>query len=145
MAELTTRREFWSRIDRGDARFVFVAVLNSWQQICDTAGEEAADIAVDWFLDVCRFATADAGVEARLSQSVFAAYWQAIVNQRQVDDVMRRWFPMEVKTPHAKLPIQAAWFIFETSPAEDARALFDRISPAIGDEALPRGWDGQVG
>ena len=156
MAELTTRREFWSRIDRGDARFVFVAVLKSMRRIADDVGEEGVDVAVDWFLDVCRVATFDAAVEARLSQTVFAVYWPAIVNQPHVDDVMSRWFPMEVKTPNAKFPIEAAWFVFEVSPGEEARELFDRASAAL-DEALEkvpesdrhqplsRGWDGQVG
>ena len=145
MAELTTRREFWSRVDRGDARFVFVAVLKSMRRIGDDVGEEGVDVAVDWFLDVCRVATFDAAVEARLSQTVFAVYWPAIVNQGHVHDVMSRWFPMEVKTPNAKFPVEASWFVFETSPAEDARGVFDRVAGAIGDEALPRGWDGQVG
>jgi hypothetical protein len=87
---------------------------------------------------------------------VFAAYWPAIVNQGQVDDVMRRWVPMQVKTPTATMPIDAAWFMFETSPSEEGRALFDRVSAAIDEamksvpetdrhEPLARGWDGQVG
>jgi hypothetical protein len=155
-AELTTRREFWSRIDRGDVRFVFVAVLKSWRWIADHVGEEGVDIAGEWFLDLCRFATADAAVEARLSHTVFAAYWPAIVDQSHVDDVMRRWVPMEVKTPIATMPIDAAWFMFEVSPGHEARDLFDRMSAAIDEamqsvperdrhEPLSRGWDGQVG
>jgi hypothetical protein len=156
MAELTTRRDFWSRIEGGDARFVFVAVLKSWRRIADDVGEEGIDVAVDWFLDVCRVATFDAAVEARLSQTVFAVYWPAIVNQSQVDDVMGRWFPMVVKTPIATLPIEAAWFMFEVSLGQDARELFDQVERAANDaiqtmherdrhEPLARGWDGQVG
>jgi hypothetical protein len=87
---------------------------------------------------------------------VFAVYWPAIVNQTVVDDVMRRWFPMDVQTPVAKLPIDAAWFTFEISPGQDGRDLFDLMSSALdeaiqqipaGDrhEPLARGWDGQVG
>ena len=113
-------------------------------------------MAGQWFLDLCRFATSDASVEARLSHTVFAAYWPAIMNQNQVDDVMHRWLPMEVKTPSLTVPLNAEWFTFEVSPTEEARALFERIAAGI-DEAMqtvpegdryppfPRGWDGQVG
>lgn len=135
---------------------MFATVLKSFRRIAEDVGEEGVDIAVDWFLDVCRVATFDAAVEARLSQTVFAVYWPAIANQGAVDDVMRRWFPMEVQTPIAKLPIDAAWFMSEISPGQDARDLFDSMSSALdaaiqqlpaGDrhEALARGWDGQVG
>ena len=155
-AELTTRREFWARIDRGEARLVFVAVLRSWRWIADHVGEEGVDIAVDWFLDVCRFATSDAAVEARLSPTVFAAYWPTTPNQSHIDGVMRRWFPMEVKTPIAVMPIGAAWSMFEASSDQAARDMFDSVSAAMeqamedlpaGDrhEPFARGWDGQVG
>jgi hypothetical protein len=131
-------------------------VLSSWRSIADHVGEEGADIAVDWFLDVCRVATSDAAAEARLSPSVFAAYWPTTPNQRQMDDVMRRWFPMEVKTPTALVPIEAAWSMFEASANQAARDLFDLVSAAMEramadlpaeerHEPFARGWDGQVG
>jgi hypothetical protein len=155
-AELTTRREFWSRIERGEARHLFVAVLKSWRRIAEDVGEEGVDIGVDWFLDVCRFATSDAAVEARLSLTAFGAYWPATTNERRVDDAMRRWFPMEVKTPIAMVPIGAAWSMFEVSPDHEAREIFDRVVSDVehamqdlpeGDrhEPFARGWDGQVG
>ena len=119
-------------------------------------GEEGVDIAEKWFLDVCRFATSDADVEARLSPTVFAAYWPAMPNQLQVEGIMRRWFPMEVKTPHAIMPVDGSWFMLEPSPNETAPELFDRVAAAVESamqdipdkdrhSPLSRGWDGQVG
>ena len=107
--------------------------------------EEAVDITEKWFIDLCRFATQGADVEARLSPSVFAVYWTGIAAQRDVDDVLARWLPMEVRTPTATVPMDAGWGFFEVSPGQSSRDVFDRVVAEIGEDALPRGWDGQVG
>ena len=71
-AELLTRREFWGRIESGEARTLMVILLRSWRKIATGHGEEAIDIAENMFLNLCRFATSDADLHARLSVSVFA-------------------------------------------------------------------------
>ena len=144
-AELVTRREFWNRIERGDARQLLVAVNKSWKAIGASAGEEAIDITEKLFIDICRFATADADVEARLSHVAFAAYWAGIPNKHFASDVFKRWFPMRIKTQHYDATMEAAWFSLEVSPGETSRDVFDRVAAQVDDDALPRGWDGQVG
>jgi hypothetical protein len=144
-AELLTRREFWNRIDRGDARVVVVAVLRSWRTIAEKSGEEAIDIAEKLFVDICRFATHEATAEARLSHMVFAAYWPAVAQERDAIEVLTRWLPMEVRAPLHSVPIDAFWFAVEVSPADSSRDVFDRVAAHVDGEALPRGWDGQVG
>jgi hypothetical protein len=144
-AELLTRREFWNRIDRGDARVILVAVLRSWRTISEKSGEEAIDIAEKLFVDICRFATHDATAEARLSHMVFAAYWAAVGQERDAIEVLTRWLPMEVRAPLHSVPIDASWFAVEVSRSDSSRDVFDRVAAQVDAEALPRGWDGQVG
>ena len=124
---------------------VFVAVLRSWRAISEKSGEEAIDIAEKLFVDICRFATHDATAEARLSHMVFAAYWPAAAQEREAVEVLARWLPMEVSAPLHSVPIDASWFAVEVSPSDSSREVFDRVAAQVDAEALPRGWDGQVG
>ena len=87
----------------------------------------------------------NASAEARLSNTVFAAFWSEATSAREPSEMLGRWFPMEVKTPHHTVPIDAAWFSFEVSPNESSRDVFDRVAAEVDGDALPRGWDGQVG
>ena len=119
--------------------------MSSWRQIAQDAGEEGVDVAEKWFVDICRLATQGADVEARLSPSVFAVYWSEVAPLAEAGDFMGRWFPMEVKTPSATLNLEAAWSVFEVSRGESSREVFDRVAEQVSTDALPRGWDGQVG
>ena len=120
-------------------------MLKSWRTIAEHSGEEAIDIAEKLFIDIARFATEDADVVARLSHMVFAAYWSAPAKERHAMGVLSRWFPMEAKTPHYVVPVDATWFVLEVSPGDSSREVFDRMAAQVDQEALPRGWDGQVG
>ena len=120
-------------------------MFKSLRAIGESEGEEATDIAEKLFIDICRFATADADVEARLSHVVFAAYWVGVPNKQLAPAVLERWFPMRIKTPHYNAPMEAAWFSLEVSPGENSRDVFDRVAAQLDEDALPRGWDGQVG
>ena len=124
---------------------MFVAVLKSWRAIVERSGEEAIDIAEKLFVGICRFATNDAVAEARLSHMTFAAYWSAAGSERFATEVFQRWFPMEIKTPRYVVPFGAGWFVLEVSASDSSRDVFDRMAAQVDDEALPRGWDGQVG
>ena len=124
---------------------MFVAVLRSWRAIADKAGDEAIDIAEKLFVDICRFATHDAVAEARLSHMVFASYWSAAGQERNAIEVLSRWLPMEVRAPVHSVPIDASWFAVEVSPSDSSPDVFDRVEAQVDAEALPRGWDGQVG
>jgi hypothetical protein len=119
--------------------------LSSWRTIGDRSGEEAIDIAEKLFIAICRFATNDAAAEARLSHMVFAAYWPSAGGERYATEVFERWFPMEVRKPGHVVPLDAKWFALEVSPRDSSRDVFDRLAAQLDDEALPRGWDGQVG
>jgi hypothetical protein len=134
---------------------VLVIVMRSWKKIADRLGEEAIDIAENLFLNLCRFATRDADVHARLSLSVFAAYWSAPGAQRYPVEVLGRWLPMQVTTPSASVPIDAAWFVLEVSAKDAAPEVFDRLAaeaeglmaalpPDERHEPLPGGWARQV-
>lgn len=124
---------------------LFVAVFKTMHAIGEREGEEAGDIAEKLFIDICRYATSDADAEARLSRVVFAAYWVGLPNKQSVADVFQRWFPMQIKSPHYDAPMEAAWFSVEVSPGETSRDVFDRVAAQLDEDALPRGWDGQVG
>lgn len=120
-------------------------MFKSWKTIGDREGEEATDIAEKLFVDICRFATEDADSEARLSHVVFAAYWVGLPKKDFASGVFQRWFPMRIKTPHYDAPMEAEWFSVEVSSGETSRDVFDRVAAKVGEDALPRGWDGQVG
>jgi hypothetical protein len=154
-AELLTRREFWGRIESGEARTLMVILLRSWRKIATGHGEEAIDIAENMFLNLCRFATSDADLHARLSVSVFAACWAGAAASRHSEEVLGRWLPMQVTTPTATLPIDSVWFAFPVSPKDDAREIFDTVATTLDTlvKALPQdeqhdplsgGWDRQV-
>ena len=119
--------------------------MKSWRTIAEQSGVEATDFAEKLFLDVARLATDDAEAVARLSHIVLAAYWPAPAAERHAMDVLARWFPMEAKTPHYAVSIDASWFALEVSPSDSSRDVFDRVAAQVDEEALPRGWDGQVG
>ena len=76
---------------------------------------------------------------------VFAAYWSEVAKEKFAMEVFQRWFPMQLKTSRYDVPMDAAWLAFEVSPKETARDVFDRVVADVGEEAFPRGWDGQVG
>lgn len=122
-----------------------VVVFESWKRIGDRWGEEPTDIADKLFIDICRFAVEDAEVEARLAVKVFAAYWRTPGRDRSAKAVFQRWFPVGIKTPEYDLPLEAAWYGFEVSPGETSREVFDRVVAEVGEDAFPRGWNGQVG
>lgn len=143
-AELVTRREFWNRIERGDARQLLVVVFESRKEIGDRWGIEPTDIADKLFDDICRFAAEDADVEARLAVTVFAAYWKTPGRDRIAKEVFQRWFPMGIKTPVYELSFEARWFGFEVSSGETSREVFDRVFAEVGAGALWGGWDFQV-
>ena len=103
------------------------------------------DITENLFVNLCRFATQDAGAQARLSSAVFAAYWDAPARQRDAVEFFTRWLPAKLQAPTAEVPIDAEWHAFDVSPQESSRDLFDRVAAQLGEDALPRGWDGQVG
>ena len=60
-------------------------------------------------------------------------------------EVFQRWFPMHLKTSRYDVPMDAACFALEVSSGETARDVFDRVVAEVGEDAFPRGWDGQVG
>lgn len=120
---------------------VFVAVRSPGER----QGEEASDIAEKLFIDICRYATADADAEARLSQLAFAVYWATLAREKFAIEVLQRWFPMRIKTPDYDVPMEASWFALEVSPGETSRDVFDRVAARLDEDVLPRGWDGQVG
>jgi hypothetical protein len=128
-----------------------VVFLSSWQRI----GEDAIDVAENLFLNVCRRATAQADLQARLSVSVFAACWSGAGAGRQPAEVLATWLPMEVATPIATVPIGGAWFALDVSPKDPAHDVFDRVAAEVEkvvralpederEDPLPGGWDRQV-
>lgn len=122
-----------------------VVVLKSWKSIAERIGEEALDITENLFVNLCRFATQDASAQARLSSAAFAAFWDVPAQQRHTVEVLTRWLPAHLQAPAAHVPIDAEWFAYEVSKQESSRDVFDRVAADLDEEALPRGWDGQVG
>ena len=120
-------------------------VLKSWKTISDRLGEEATDITENLFVHLCRFAMTDATTEARLSHVVFAAYWDAPARQRHPIEVFERWLPAELRAPAGTVPVDAEWFAFDVSSGESSRDVFDRAVANLEPDALPGGWDSQVG
>jgi hypothetical protein len=131
--------EFWRRIDRLDSGVLLVAFLQSWKRIGDSIGVEGVDLAGHTFDSLCRLAYRRADHQARLSMTVYAAYWSTAGEERLAIDVLGRWLPMTIASKRLSMEIVAPWAVLERRPGETAHDLFRRVQAELDArvQALP--------
>lgn len=118
--------DFLEYINEQRTGALFVGFLESWKRVADQVGIEAVDIAENAFASLCRFATRNSDVQARLSTTVFAAYWSAIGEEEEALAVLNRWLPMTISSRSGSIPIEGSWRVLERRGGESARDLVRR-------------------
>jgi hypothetical protein len=146
-------RRFWQQIDADQGDGVLLAVLfKSWRRVADELGMDAIDIGSSVFEALCRLATDGAEAQARLSMTVFAAYWPAAAAQQKAMDFLGRWLPIDVASHGRTIHVECDWraitrFAGEAGPdlygrtQRELASLVDRLPEQERYPALPRSWD----
>lgn len=132
-------RKFWTDVDQSDVGVLFVAFWESWKNVGDHQGVQAVDIGEHVFASLCRFATRYADYQARLSPTVFAAYWVSGGEEKAAIEALERWLPMRISSDQASMTLEVAFMSVQRQSGERAEDLFRRMEKALAGrvDALP--------
>jgi hypothetical protein len=150
---MTEAQRFWQQIDDNQRDGVLLVILfKTWKRIADAFGMEAVDIGTSVFEGICRLATEGAGAQARLSMTVFGAYWSGIGSHEKAADFLARWLPIHLSSPDTDLSVECDWRVLDRHLGQTARELYglaqlelESLVETLHEEerypALPDSWD----
>jgi hypothetical protein len=150
---MTEAQRFWQQVDADQRDGVLLVVLfKTWKRIADQLGMQAVDIGSSVFEAICRLATEGALAGARISTTVFAAYWPYAGSQEKATDFLARWLPIDVSSAEAAISVECDWRVLDRPQGEIGRELYGRTRLEVGAlvealpeqeryPALPMSWD----
>jgi hypothetical protein len=149
--------EFWRRVGEQTGPGVLVLVLlESWKRVADEIGMEAIDMASAVFDALCELASAGANAQARLTTTVFGAYWSALGADETAAERLARWLPLTIISPGKSIPIECRWIAVARDAAQtgkdlyvagqaDLERLVAGLPPSERYPAMPRTWEELMG
>jgi hypothetical protein len=150
-------QKFWRRVGEQTGPGVLVLVLlESWKRVADEIGMEAVDMASAVFDALCEFASAGADAQARLTTTVFGAYWSALGADKTAAERLAQWLPLTIIAPGTSIPIECRWIAVVRNAAQtgselylagqaDLERLVAGLPPNERYPAMPRTWEESMG
>ena len=148
---------FWNHVNehRGPG-VLLLSVLTSWKKVADTVGMDAVDVMSGLFDVVTGLATPTTQVTARLSTTVFGAYWPELGAEANAIRWLARWLPMNIEAPTCTLRLEVLTCALTREAGEAGRICYLRAQTAVDDAVsflpleerypgLPLTWDQVTG
>jgi hypothetical protein len=149
--------EFWRRVGERTGPGVLVLVLlESWKRVADEIGMDAIDMASAVFDALCELASAGADAQARLTTTVFGAYWSTLGADETAAERLTQWLPLTIISPGTSIPVECRWIAVARGAAQTGRDLYlagqadlERLvaglPPSERYPPMPRTWEELMG